>query len=348
MFMNRRCFAAAVLLATAAAGRFPVDAGAQALALAQEAPKIRLGTLAPRGTSWHRSLLEMGEKWRAAQGAGAAFIVYADGTQGGEADMVRRMRIGQLNAALLSVVGLSEIDDSASVLQKMPMVFRSWAELDYLREKLRPTLEKRFFDKGFVVLFWGDSGWVRFFSKEPALHPSDYRRMKVFAWAGDNPQVDIMKSLGFQPVVLETSDILPGLQTGMISVVPSTPIYALVGQFYRPAGYMLDMNWVPIVGAVVITRKVWDTMSSAGQKALREAGEAASVQMRVLSRREDEESIEAMKKRGLKVQSVTPEIEAEWRKTAEQAYPMIRGTMMPADLFDEVQRLLKEYRAKTR
>jgi TRAP-type transport system periplasmic protein len=315
---------------------------------AQEASKIRLGTLAPRGTSWHRSLLEMGEKWRAAQGAGAAFIVYTDGSQGGEADMVRRMRVGQLNAALLSVVGLSEIDSAASALQKMPMVFRSWDELDYLREKLRPTLEKRFFDKGFVVLFWGDAGWVRFFSKEPALRPADYRHMKVFTWAGDNPQVDIMKALGYQPVVLEISDVLPGLQTGMINMVPSTPFYALVGQFYGHASHMLDMNWVPIVGAAVITRKAWESMSPAAQKALREAGDSTGAQLRAISRRENDESVEAMKKRGLKVQRVSPEIEAEWRTLAEGAYPMIRGNMVPADLFDEVQRLLREYRAQAR
>ena len=314
-------------------------------AQAQEAAKIRLGTLAPRGTSWHRSLLEMGEKWRAAQGPGSAFIVYTDGSQGGEADMVRRMRVGQLNAALLSVVGLSEIDDSASALQKMPMVFRSWDELDFLREKLRPRLEQRFFDKGFVVLFWGDAGWVRFFSKEAALHPADYRRMKVFTWSGDNPQVDIMKALGYQPVVLEISDILPGLQTGMINMVPSTPFYALVGQFYGHAPYMLDMNWVPIVGAVVITRKAWEGMTPAAQKALREAGDVAGTQLRAISRRENDEAVEAMKKRGLKVQAITPEIEAEWRAMAERAYPLIRGKMVPADLFDEVQQLLQEYRA---
>jgi len=314
-------------------------------AQAQEAAKIRLGTLAPRGTSWHKSLLEMGEKWRAAQGPGSAFIVYTDGSQGGEADMVRRMRVGQLNAALLSVVGLSEIDDSASVLQKMPMVFRSWDELDFLREKLRPRLEQRFFDKGFVVLFWGDAGWVRFFSKEAAVRPGDYRRVKVFTWAGDNPQVDIMKALGYQPVVLEISDILPGLQTGMINMVPSTPFYALVGQFYGHAPYMLDMNWVPIVGAVVITRKAWEGMTPAAQKALREAADVAGTQLRAISRRENEEAVEAMKKRGLKVQSITPEIEAEWRAMAERAYPLIRGKMVPADLFDEVQQLLQEYRA---
>jgi len=328
-----RLLAAAALLAAATAVQ------------AQEPVKIRLGTLAPRGTSWHRSLLEMGEKWRAAQGPGAAFIVYTDGSQGGEADMVRRMRIGQLNAALLSVVGMTEIDDSVAALQKMPMVFRSWDELDYLREKLRPNLERRFFDKGFVVLCWGDAGWVRFFSKEPALRPADYRGMKLFAWAGDNPQADIMKSLGYHPVVLEISDILPGLQTGMVNMVPSTPFWALTLQFYKHAPYMLDMNWVPLVGAVVVTRKSWDAMSPGAQQALLEAGEAAGVRLRAISRRENEEAVEAMKKRGLKVQAVSPEVEAEWRRMAEQTYPMIRGKLVPADLFDEVQQLLHDYRA---
>src|SRR6186997_823932 len=116
-------------------------------AMAADDVRIRLGTLAPRGTSWHRALLEMGEKWRAGQGAGATFIVYTDGSQGGEADMVRRMRVGQLNAALLSVVGLNDIDDSVTALQKMPLVFRSWDEVDHVREKLRPAMEKRFYDK---------------------------------------------------------------------------------------------------------------------------------------------------------------------------------------------------------
>jgi len=316
-----------------------------AWASAQEAVKIRFGTLAPRGTAWHRNLLELGEKWRAAQGAGAEFIVYGGGSQGGEADMVRRMRVGQLNAAMLSVIGLSEIDPSVSALQKMPLMFRSWEELDYVRGKLRPGLDKRFLEKGFVVLSWGDAGWVRFFSKEPALRPADYRRMKIFAWAGDTPQVDIMKSLGYQPVVLEVSDILPGLQTGMVNMVPSTPFWALTLQFYSHAPYMLDLDWAPMVGAVIVTKKAWDAMSPAGREAMRTAGEAMGAELRALSRREHEESVAAMKKRGLHVQALTPEIEAEWRRAVADMYPLIRGRMVPAELFDEVERLLTEYRA---
>ena len=314
-------------------------------AVQAEPVKIRLGALAPRGTAWHRSLLEMGEKWRAAEGAGAEFVVYGGGSQGGEADMVRRMRVGQLNAAMLSVIGLTEIDPSVSALQKMPLVFRSWDELDYVREKLRPALEKRFHDAGFVVLCWGDAGWVRFFSKTPATRPQDFQHLKIFAWAGDAPQADIMKSLGYQPVVLEVSDILPGLQTGMINMVPSTPFWALTLQFYPHASYMLELDWAPMVGAIIVTRKAWDSMSSAGRAALAKAGSETGIELRALSRREHQESVAAMEKRGLKVQRLTPELDAEWRRAAEQMYPLVRGKMVPADFFDEVQGLLREYRA---
>ena len=187
------------------------------------ATQLRIGTLAPKNSLYHRQLMEVGEAWRSAQGEGAKYLVYPDGSQGGETDMARRMRIGQLQGALLSVVGLREIEPSISALQNMPLMFRSWDEVDYVREKIRPAMEKKFLDKGFVVLTWGDAGWVRFFSKEAAVRPDDYKKMKFFAWAGESEQQDIMKSLGYTPVPLETSDILPSIQTGMINAVPSRP-----------------------------------------------------------------------------------------------------------------------------
>ena len=259
--------------------------------------------------------------------------------------MVRRLRVGQLNAAMLTVIGLTEIDPSVSALQKMPLIFRSWDELDYVRERMRPALEKRFLERGFVVLCWGDAGWVRFFSKSPAARPQDYKQLKIFTWAGDAPQADIMKSLGYHPVVLEVADILPGLQTGMINMVPSTPFWALTLQLYPHASYMLELDWAPLVGAAIVTRKSWEAMTPAGRDALASAGAEMGVQLRALSRREHEESVAAMAKRGLKVQKLTPELEAEWRHAAEEMYPLVRGHMVPADFFDEVQRLLREYRA---
>jgi TRAP-type C4-dicarboxylate transport system substrate-binding protein len=108
---------------------------------------------------------------------------------------------------------------------------------------------------------------------------------------------------------------------------------------------MLDINWAPIVGALLVTRKAWDAMSPAGQEALRNAAVKAGTEMRAKARLEDVEAIAAMKKRGLQVTKPTPALEAEWRKFAEGIHPKIRGTLVPAETFDEVKRLLAEYRA---
>jgi len=81
---------------------------------------IRLATLAPKGTSFHQALLSLGEKWRQAPGGGVQLTIYTDGTMGGETTMVQRMRAGQIQAAMLTVTGLCEIDDSVAALQNMP------------------------------------------------------------------------------------------------------------------------------------------------------------------------------------------------------------------------------------
>jgi TRAP-type C4-dicarboxylate transport system substrate-binding protein len=313
-------------------------------ALAQAA-QLRIGSLVPKNSLYHQSLLELGEAWRTAQGGGARFTVFTDGSQGGEAEMARRMRIGQLQGALLSVVGLREIEPSVAALQNMPMLFKSWDEVDHVREKMRPAMEKRFADKGFVVVGWGDAGWVRFFSKEAAFRPDDYKRMKFFTWGSEPEQQAIMKTLGYTPLPLETADILPALQTGMINVVPSTPYFALAGQVFNTAPHMLDLNWAPIVGAMVITQKAWDGMSAPAQQAMRTVGERTGVQLRTLARKEVDEAVAAMQKRGLVINKPTPEHLREWNELAERLYPRIRGSMVSAETFDETMAHLKAYRA---
>jgi len=320
------------------------------LAAQAQAPKpLRIASLVPKNSLYHRQLVEIGEAWAKAQeaqgGAKPKYLIYPDGSQGGEAEMARRMRIGQLQGALLSVVGLREIEPTVAALQNLPLLFRSWEELDYVREKMRPAMEKKFLDKGFVVLAWGDAGWVRFFSKSPATRPEDYKKMKFFAWGAESEQQDIMKSLGYTPIPLETADILPSIQTGMINVVPATPYFALASQVYMTAPNMLEINWAPIVGALVITKKSWDEMAPAVQEQLRAASDKAGVQIRAKARQEVDEAVEAMKKRGLVINKPSPAEMKEWTELAEKLYPRIRGVMVPAETFDEVFVHVKAYRA---
>ena len=315
-----------------------------ASALASDKP-LRIGTLAPKNSLYHRQLLEIGEAWRQAQGGNAKYVVFPDGSQGGEAELARRMRIGQLQGALLSIVGLSEIEPSINALQSIPLLFKTWDEVDHVREKMRTSMEKKFLDKGFVVLAWGDAGWVRFFSKDALMRPDDFKKMKFFSFAGESEQQEIMKSLGFTPVPLETTDILPSIQTGMINVVPSTPYFALATQIYGKVPHMLEINWAPVVGALVVTQKAWDDMSPAGRQALRTAGEKAGVHIRNKARQEVEEAVEAMRKRGLVVNKPNPDQLREWQELADKLYPRIRGNLVPAETFDEVFQHVKAYRA---
>ena len=310
-----------------------------------EGTKIRLATIAPKDTSFHKSLLRMGEQWRAATAGKLTLVTFTDGTMGGEADMVRRMRVGQIQSAMLTVSGLTLIDDSVSGLQSMPLMFRSLEELDFVRERVRGSLEKKMLEKGFVVLFWADAGWVQFFSKRPAQSPDAFRAMKTFVWAGHSRTVDLMKSLGIDAVPLEFTDTLTGLQTGLIEAVPTIPTYALAGQFFTQTTHMLRINWVPLVGATVMTKRSWDAVPEEHRPAILKAAQEAGDAIRKRGREENEESIAAMQKRGLQVHELKPEELAEWRRYAESVHPRIRGEAVPAAMFDEVQRLLKEYRA---
>jgi TRAP-type C4-dicarboxylate transport system substrate-binding protein len=255
--------------------------------------------LVPKNSLYHRQLLKLGEAWRAAQGQRCAGRGLHRRQPGRRSRMARRMRIGQLQGALLSVVGLREIEPSIAALQSLPLLFRSWDEVDHVREKMRPAMEKAaLLDKGFVVLGWGDAGWVRFFSKGRAcarrLQGHEVLRLGLRARAAGHHEE-------------------PGLHAGAAGDqrhpaghpdrhdqrVPSTPYFALASQVYGTAGHMLEINWAPIVGALVVTRKAWDAMSPAGQQALREAGDKAGMQMRAQARQEVDEAVAAMVKRGL-------------------------------------------------
>jgi len=320
---------------------------AGSVASAGAAQVIKLTTLAPKDHSFHRSLLKMGQTWRQISGGQVDLIVYPGGIQGGEAAMVDRMNINQVQAAMLTAVGLAEIEPDVSGLQNMPMMFRDFAEVDYVQSELRPRLEKQMRAKGYVVLFWADTGWVRFFSRSPAVRPDDFRRLKMFTWAGHSAQVDIMKESGFRPVPLETSDILVSLQNGLIDAVPNTPFYALYTQIYSVAPHMLEIAWAPLVGATVITSRAWDRIPAAWQPEFQKAAAAAGQEIRAAGRAEGDQAVRTMKEKwGLKVHAMTPEIEAEWRQLAEGIYPKIRGAIVPVEIFDEVQRKLATYRAE--
>ncbi len=303
---------------------------------------LKLGTLAPEGSSWDLITRDMGQEWQA---AGVKLQVYPGGVLGDEPDIVSKMRIGQIQAGIITVVGLAQIDKAVQALS-IPFLYKNDAESDYVRSKLQPILEKRLLAKGFKVLNWGEAGWVYFFGKEPILTPEDLKKMKFFVWGDDTDTMNIWKSAGYSPVPLAATDILPNLQTGLINSFDTTPLSALSFQWFALAPHMTNVKWEPLVGATVVTTKAWDAIPASAKPAMLKAAAAAGKRFRTEIRAGNDKAIKVMESKGLIVHDVDDAIYEKWEKTFEAAYPQISGTVIPTDIFDLAVKYRDEYRAK--
>ena len=307
---------------------------------------VKMATLVPDGSSWHLILKETAEKWKTLSGGKVVVRLYAGGVAGDDPDVVRKMRLGTLNAGVLTAVGMAEIDRSVYALG-VPLMYSSYEEVYAVLEQMRPRLEANLEAKGFVVLNWADGGWVHFFAQKPVATPDDLKAMKLFSWNGDSQSLDIWRSAGFNPVPLPATELATALQTGLVTALGSPPQVAVISQYYTHARNMTDLPWQLLLGATIINKSTWEKIPADLRPALLEAAREAGKRLQDEIRKSGDRDVEAMKKRGLNVVRVDPKTRELWQKTAESLYPKVRGTLVPADAFDEAMRLRDAYRKQT-
>ncbi len=316
-----------------------------ALLLPAPAPgqTIKLATLAPVGSPWHAIVRDMAADWTKVTNGKFQVRIYAGGIAGDEPDMVRKLRVGQLQAALLTGNGLSEIAPEIQALQ-MPMMLNSDAELDYALAQLGSQFETLLQAKGFKVLNWGDAGWVRFFTQKPVVTPDDLKPLKLFTWAGDAAYLEAWKDAGYNPVSLPANEIHTGLQSGLINAFVAPPIAALAFQWFGSAKHMTDLRWAPLIGAAVMTDKAWQDIPNEFKPLLVESAAAANLRFRDDIRGLSGNAIDVMKKHGLVVHPVPRAERLLWEKSARSSYSKLVGRVVPAHMVAEVERIRDRHR----
>jgi TRAP-type C4-dicarboxylate transport system substrate-binding protein len=223
-------------------------------------------------------------------------------------------------------------------------LFDSYEELDYVRDRLTPRLERRFGAQGFVVLNWSDAGWIHFFTREPARTPDDLRKLKLLTSAGDPKTEKLYKEFGLRVVPLPYTEVLMALETGLIEAVQGPPLYAMLDQWFGLARNMTELRWAPLVGATVIRKDAWEQIPPAWRTEMLASARTAGDELRDTIRALGEEAVPEMEKRGLNVVHLDEAALQQWRKESEKAHPKLRGAYAPADLFDEAVRLRDEFR----
>ncbi len=310
---------------------------------AQAPVLIRMATLVPDGSSWHLILKETADRWKQASGGRVSVRLFPGGVAGDDPDVVRKMRLGTLNAGVLTSVGVAEIDKAVYAIG-IPLMYESYDEVYFVHEKMRPKLEASLEAKGFVALNWVDGGWVHFFAKKPVAVPDDLRALKLFSWAGDAEAVEVWRSVGFNPVPLPSTEIATALQTGLVEALGSPPQVAVISQFFNHATYMTALRWQLLQGATIISKASWEKIPAELRPQLLEIAREAGARLQQEIKDAEAKDIEAMKKRGLSVVPVSAAQKAQWQKLTESLYPRIRGRIVPAEAFDEALRYRDEYR----
>ncbi len=296
---------------------------------------VKMATLSPDNSPWDKILEDMGKAWERDTAGRVSMTIYPGGVSGDEADILRKMKIGQLHAAAITISGLADIDKSFTVFE-VPLFFRDFAEMSHVLDELTPTLEQKLDAKGYVLLGWGYVGWVHFFTSKQVASLDDFKQLKIFTWAGDNTMEDWWRRNGFKPVALAATDIVTGLETGMIEAISVPPLYAMQMQFHKQTPYMADLGLAPLVGAILVSKRAFNRIDAADRPKILEAGKIAQKQVFERIPKLDETAIKLMEGSGMSIVKIKDaENSQEWVDAAEQFADAMRGDIVPEPIFDE-------------
>ena len=305
---------------------------------------LRLATVAPRGSAYHLILDKMAAEIGRETGGEVRIRIIAGGAAGDETAMISKMRIGQVQMAAVSNVGLAELDPTAWTLS-IPMVFRDYPEWDHVREAMNPAIAEALRGHGFQVIAWADVGWLHFFASDPIHTLEDLQALKLAGASNDQTVLDLLRWSGFDPVQINSVELVSGFQTGLIEAVPLPIVLAEGSQIYRSAKFMNDLPWAPMQGAIIVNEQGWERLDASQQEVVLRKSNEAAVEFRETNREQELKSLEAMKSRGLEVIAASSEFEAAWMETAEKLFPLVREQLVSPPVFDRMIRLRDEYRA---
>lgn len=305
--------------------------------------EVKMATLAPKGSAWAK-VMEKGARNVDEKTAGRVkFKYFFGGQQGGERDVVRKMRGGTLDGAAVTAVGLGLIKGDVRVLE-LPFLFRTDKELDYVREKMQPEFTKQFDDAGFVLLSWGDVGWVHLYSNAPINGRADLAKMKMWAWTDDPIVRALFKRLGVNGVPLDVPDVMPSLNQGLINACYGSPLAAVALQWYTKVKYATSVPIAYSIGAMVIRKDMWAKISPEDQTIIREGSKVVSADLQKLIRKDNERAKKAMEKSGVQFVATPAAMISDFEKEGQAVWDELAGKVYSKELLAGVKKAIAEVR----
>ncbi len=306
---------------------------------------IKLGSLAPEGSPWDKALRRIAVDWNTVSNGRLKVRVFAGGIAGDEPNMVRKIRINQLQAAAITGVGLGSIVEDIYAVQ-LPFLIRTTEEMEYVMAEMEPTLNRMLEGKGFTMVAWFLAGWAHLFSKTPATTPAEVKRLKLQVDYSAPTITQAWKELGFRVVPIASTEVLAALQSDMIEAFLLTPLTAAAMQWFGLAKNMMDLPIAPMIGGLIISERVWNGIPDDLKPELLSIVEQ---HLAILSRESaalEEEAVAIMLENGLQINPVSPQVKAQWERVMSEGLDLITGKAVSTDMVGEVKMHLEEYRQR--
>ena len=308
--------------------------------------QLKIATLTPEGSGWMEAM-RAGAKEIKERTEGRVIVkLYGGGTQGSDKTVLRLMRVGKLQGATFTGSGL--IDRFPTIqLYSLPMVFKSLDEVDYVRERMDDTLMEGMKSAGLIGFGIAEGGFARMMSSSPVRGPDDLSGKKVWVPEGDASSHDAMKAMGLSPVALPLTDVMIGLQTGLIDVVTNSAVGAIVLQWHTRVKFVMRLPLVYIIGFLVIEEKAFNRLTPGDREIVSEVMERVYKEFDQANRQDDADASMELIAQGLVEIEPYQEYVDEWRNAVmESNRALAEKGDVDLELFNRMLAYLEEYRAE--
>ena len=312
------------------------------------AQTLKIATVTPEGSAWMRDMRSAAARIGERTGGEVQVKFYGGGVMGDDLRVLRKIRTGQLQGAVLTSSALAQ--RYPDMLQYgLPLLFRSREEMLFVRRQFDSILADGLRKKGYESFGFGSLGFARIMSgKKPVVQLENARGLKIWVPEGDDIGLRAMRSVGLAPVQLPISDVLTGLQTGLVDVIVTPPSGAILLQWHTRLRYVTDFPVVFAFGLLAMDNRAFGRLSEENQAILGEEFGALAAQ---LDRRDAEDNLEAgraLRKSGLEYLAPEPEEVLRWRQAFRDIYPeLVRDAGMSRAMHEDIVQVLHDFRGES-
>lgn len=307
---------------------------------------IKMATIAPEGSSWMKEVHKYTNTITEYSNGQLKFKTYAGGIMGGEIDMLRKMRYGQIDAAVFTGVGLGEILPEIRILE-LPFLFHNSEEVDYVFEALYNELQEKFLKKGFYFVSWAETGFVYLYTQSKVQNIDGLKKTKMWLWKDDPLAREIFKIMDIPAVPLDITDVYTSLQTNLINGFYISPYAAIAMQWFTKADYMLNFPLTHSLGGMLMTKKKMHSLPDELQKLLIFETKKGIREIVLNTRKENEESLQILQQNGIVLVNIEDQkVIDNFKLAGDETAKALTGKLYDQALLDKVRGLLREYRNK--